>query len=311
MRFSTLKAYRIWDVEIWMNERVWRACANSCANLMYGFQEKSSKKGSEYWLICPFEGESTLADLIQSTEFPYNVAMGSMPEGRNLEVTQIMKAEKLCVINQLPLEYIAINGKPLSDNEFSILQSYPNPPKKLKPGNYCYLEHINVLFGAFLVFVTDGTPSPLKSHARIMPFFQASGIDLTSLPLSNNTFVERNKKFSKCVQECVLLEFFGMSLFKASGEAEGLCAQLNKEGRVDAYITSYIHAFLFGAECEPFECYQMSDIGNGLGLKIKHLIAIVVLVGNDHDSKGVQGIGIETALSFVKSFNEDEVLPTT
>ncbi|KAI3701162.1 hypothetical protein L2E82_45809 [Cichorium intybus] len=72
-RFSTLKAYRIWDVEIWMNERVWRACANSCANLLYGFQEKSSKKGSEYWLICPFEGESTHADLIQSTEFPYNV----------------------------------------------------------------------------------------------------------------------------------------------------------------------------------------------------------------------------------------------
>ncbi|KAI3736864.1 hypothetical protein L2E82_26851 [Cichorium intybus] len=36
--------------------------------------------------------------------------------------------------------------------------------------------------------------------------------------------------------------------------------------------------------------------------------AIALLVGNDHDSKGVQGIGIETALSFVKSFNEDEVL---
>ncbi|KAI3510884.1 hypothetical protein L1887_18021 [Cichorium endivia] len=36
--------------------------------------------------------------------------------------------------------------------------------------------------------------------------------------------------------------------------------------------------------------------------------AISLLVGNDHDSKGVQGIGIETALSFVKSFNEDEVL---
>ncbi|KAI3699935.1 hypothetical protein L2E82_44545 [Cichorium intybus] len=142
-RFSTLKGYKIWDVEIWMNERVWRACANSCANFLYGFQDKSSKKGSKYWLICRFEGESTLADLIQSTKFPYNVAMGSMPEGRNLEVTQIMKAEKLCVINQLPSEYIGINGKPLygkplSDNEFSILQSCPNPPKKLKPGNYWY-----------------------------------------------------------------------------------------------------------------------------------------------------------------------------
>ncbi|PWA75197.1 5'-3' exonuclease family protein [Artemisia annua] len=30
--------------------------------------------------------------------------------------------------------------------------------------------------------------------------------------------------------------------------------------------------------------------------------------GNDHDLKGVQGIGLETALSFVKLFSEDEVL---
>ncbi|KAL4560969.1 hypothetical protein LXL04_033127 [Taraxacum kok-saghyz] len=115
-----------------------------------------------------------------------------------------------------------------------------------------------------------------------------------------------------------MLELFGMPVLKASGEAEGLCAQLNREGRVDACITSDSDAFLFGAKCiiknikpnsqEPFECYEMSDVEIGLGLKRKHLIAIGLLVGNDHDLKGVQGIEIETALSFVKSFNEDEVL---
>lgn len=52
----------------------------------------------------------------------------------------------------------------------------------------------------------------------------------------------------------------------------------------------------------------MSDIEAGLGLKRKHLIAISLLVGNDHDLKGVQGIGLDTALRFVRSFTEDDVL---
>lgn len=60
-------------------------------------------------------------------------------------------------------------------------------------------------FGAFPVFVTDGTPSPLKSRARIARFFHASGIDLSDLPVAEEgVSVERNTAFSKCVQECVV-----------------------------------------------------------------------------------------------------------
>lgn len=67
------KATEFGAVEIWMNERVRRACANSCADFVFGFLENSSKKGPEYWLIWKYEGQSTLADLLQSKEFPYNV----------------------------------------------------------------------------------------------------------------------------------------------------------------------------------------------------------------------------------------------
>ncbi|GAV59682.1 Pkinase domain-containing protein [Cephalotus follicularis] len=67
------KATEYGAVEIWMNERVRRACASSCADFVYGFLENSSKKGGEYWLIWRFEGEATLADLMQSKGFPYNV----------------------------------------------------------------------------------------------------------------------------------------------------------------------------------------------------------------------------------------------
>ncbi|GFP96628.1 serine/threonine-protein kinase stn7 chloroplastic [Phtheirospermum japonicum] len=78
------KATEYGAVEIWMNERVRRACANSCADFMYGFLESSAKKGVEYWLIWKFEGESTLADLMQSKEFPYNVEAMILGENQNL-----------------------------------------------------------------------------------------------------------------------------------------------------------------------------------------------------------------------------------
>ncbi|KAG6725273.1 hypothetical protein I3843_02G018600 [Carya illinoinensis] len=175
-------------------------------------------------------------------------------------------------------------------------------------------------FGAFPVFVIDGTPSPLKSQARIARFFRASGIDLSDFPVAEEGFpVERNGAFSTCVRECVeLLELLGLPVVKAKGEAEALCAQLNSEGYVDACITADSDAFLYGAKCvikcvqpnskEPFECYHISDIEAGTGLKRKHLIAISLLVGNDHDLDGVQGIGLDTALRFVQAFAEDEIL---
>ncbi|KZV41619.1 flap endonuclease GEN-like 1-like [Dorcoceras hygrometricum] len=175
-------------------------------------------------------------------------------------------------------------------------------------------------FGAYPVFVLDGIPSPLKYRARIARYFRASGVDLSSKPeAEEGVSVERNWAFRKCVEECVaLLELLGMPVLRATGEAEALCAQLNSEGHVDACITADSDALLYGAQCvikrfqpnskEPFECYHVADIEAGLELKRKHLIAVSLLVGSDHDIGGVQGIGLDTALRFVKCFSEEEIL---
>uniref|UniRef100_A0ACD5Y7A8 Uncharacterized protein n=1 Tax=Avena sativa TaxID=4498 RepID=A0ACD5Y7A8_AVESA len=182
--------------------------------------------------------------------------------------------------------------------------------------------------GAFPVFVVDGTPSPLKSQARAARFFRGSGIDAaasTSKEPEGDASVRaspvkaRNALFTRYVKDCVeLLGYLGMPVLQAKGEAEALCAQLNNEGQVDACITSDSDAFLFGAKTvikmlrsnckEPVECYNVGDIESGIGLKRKQMVAMALLIGCDHDLHGVPGFGVETALRFVRLFDEDHIL---
>ncbi|KAL3679752.1 hypothetical protein R1sor_022708 [Riccia sorocarpa] len=68
------KANQYGAVEVWMNERVRRACSSSCADFIDGFRESKRKgKGDEFWLVWRYEGDATLDDLMKDKDFPYNV----------------------------------------------------------------------------------------------------------------------------------------------------------------------------------------------------------------------------------------------
>ncbi|CAI7794089.1 unnamed protein product [Closterium sp. NIES-53] len=83
------RATEFGDVELWMNERVRRACPDVCAEFLGGFMVKGSKgktgagnflaaaassTSDEVWLVWRYEGDSTFADVLTDRYFPYNVS---------------------------------------------------------------------------------------------------------------------------------------------------------------------------------------------------------------------------------------------
>lgn len=55
------------------------------------------------------------------------------------------------------------------------------------------------------MFVLDGTPSPLKSQARMARFSRFSGIDVSTLGVAKEgVSKERNSVFLKYVNACVV-----------------------------------------------------------------------------------------------------------
>lgn len=133
--------------------------------------ERKGKRGSCY--RCLMGNRFTEKELCIVCDAKYcsncvRRAMGAMPEGRKCvtcighrvsesnrkslgkcsrmlkrvltdsELQRAMHDEVTCKANQLYARLISVNGRPLSEEELDRLQTCPNPPKKLKPGDYWY-----------------------------------------------------------------------------------------------------------------------------------------------------------------------------
>ncbi|CAH8379980.1 unnamed protein product [Eruca vesicaria subsp. sativa] len=133
--------------------------------------ERKGKKGSCYRCLMGSRFTEKEVCIVCCAKYCSNCvrrAMGAMPEGRKCqtcigfriaednrkslgkcsrmlkrvltdsELKQVMQAEISCKVNQLPSRLITVNGKSLDEEELFMLQTCPNPPKKLKPGDYWY-----------------------------------------------------------------------------------------------------------------------------------------------------------------------------
>lgn len=60
--------------------------------------QSSAKKVNEYWLLWKFEGETTLADLMQSKEFPYNVGTSVNRLNVKMQVCMFPSSSKSIVL---------------------------------------------------------------------------------------------------------------------------------------------------------------------------------------------------------------------
>lgn len=133
--------------------------------------ERKGKKGSCYRCLMGNRFTEKELCIVCHAKYCFNCvrrAMGAMPEGRKCvtciglgidesnrrslgkcsrmlkrvltdsELKHVMSDEMSCRANQMPSRLIAVNGKPLNEDELFMLQNCPHPPKKLKPGDYWY-----------------------------------------------------------------------------------------------------------------------------------------------------------------------------
>ncbi|XP_072182130.1 uncharacterized protein [Diadema setosum] len=172
--------------------------------------------------------------------------------------------------------------------------------------------------GVQLVFVIDGTPPELKweevsrrvqarHHGRKVGGARGRG---------NGRKGPSRSHFKGWLNECQeMLELMGVPCVQSQGEAEAMCALLDRQGIADGCLTEDGDAFLYGARTVyrnlnmstgKVDRYSMDDIETKLNLNRRRLVALALFLGCDYLPKGVPGVGKELAMKFFMSLPRTE-----
>lgn len=89
------KATEFGEAEVWMNERLTRACPQACATFLTAYPDGPARIGTPLVLVWKFEGKMSLFDALQARNFPLNVEEELM--GRQLLVDDTKKRSRAIV----------------------------------------------------------------------------------------------------------------------------------------------------------------------------------------------------------------------
>ncbi|KAI5071064.1 hypothetical protein GOP47_0013315 [Adiantum capillus-veneris] len=276
----------------------------------------SRVQGKETCLVCPAKYCSGCV----------TKAMGSMPEGRkcsgcigkpicesrrqelgkpskllsrllsNLEVQQIMKAERNCPANQLRPEQVYVNGRPLTGKEFGELLGCKYPPSKLKPGRYWY-------DGGCGYWGKEGDkPEKIISHSLNI------GSELSENASAGSTDVYiNNREITKV--ELKMLKFAGFPVSPRTRfwvDAEGSCTEEGHNhcrGNIWAKASARYLCYIFSLPMPPNTCVAAPEpsISVPAYYEPKTIYKILLL--------GHAGSGTSTIIKQAKFLYEDKFTP--
>ncbi|XP_048849473.1 probable flap endonuclease 1 homolog isoform X1 [Brienomyrus brachyistius] len=149
------------------------------------------------------------------------------------------------------------------------------------------------------VFVFDGFP-PEQKKTELQKRAKAAG--RSSFYISG--------KDSPRIQDCKrILELLGVPYIQAPGDGEAFCAQLVKQGKVDAVASEDMDTMPFGSELliRQFDAkkdsdvveYCLSKLLDVLQLTHKEFVDLCILLGCDYCEK-IQGLGPKRALKLIQ-----------
>lgn len=166
--------------------------------------------------------------------------------------------------------------------------------------------------GVKLLFVTEGDAPELKQETMKRRNEIRYGVKSTT-----KSKVGRSR-FQRTINECCrLLDILGIPYVRAAGEAEAMCAVLNKHGLVDGCFTNDGDFFLYGGQVvyrdlgidpkDPHVLkYTLQAIKSRTRLSQNDMIGLALINGCDY-TKGIAGVGKITITKFLeeKSFSDD------